>query len=242
MADMAEKLLALDTSTDVMSLAVAHGGRLWSRSLPGGAQSSATLLPQVLALLAEAGLRAQDLDAVVFGRGPGSFTGVRTACSVAQGLALGAGCPVLPVDTLLAVAEAARHQHGETRVLALLDARMDEIYAAYYEFESGVWRCEKGCVLISPENLVLQDWGDTAWAGNVWGPYGARLPAVPRSWTLLPCADALLRLAPSRLAAGQAVAPDLALPLYVRNKVAQTTAEREADKAARQLAPAQGQP
>lgn len=227
---MTEKLLALDTSTELMSIAITHGGRLWSSTLPGGAQSSGTLLPQVLALMAQAGLHMRDLDAVVFGRGPGSFTGVRTACSVAQGLALGAGCPVVPVDTLLAVAEEARHRHGDTRVLALLDARMDEIYAACYQFDGNEWLCEADCALISPEALAQSSWGDVSWAGNVWAPYGPRLPVVPRVRTLLPTAEALLRLAPGLLRKGLAVAPDLALPLYVRNKVAQTTAEREADK------------
>ena len=100
------KLLAFDTSTDRMSIALTDGARVWQHSGPGGALASTTLLPAILALLAEADLTLGQLDAVAFGRGPGSFTGLRTACSVAQGLAFGAnqgaGIPVLPIDTLRA--------------------------------------------------------------------------------------------------------------------------------------------
>ena len=127
-------VLAFDTSTEALSIAVGRwqGGvlRLWEHAGPGGAQASATLVPQAMALLGQAGIALRGLDAIAFGAGPGSFTGLRTACAVAQGLAFGAGVPVLPVDTLLAVAEEARHQHGCTQVLATLDARMDEVYVA----------------------------------------------------------------------------------------------------------------
>jgi tRNA threonylcarbamoyladenosine biosynthesis protein TsaB len=142
--------LAFDTSTDVLSLAVARGDRVWTQTLPGGAQASSGLIPAVLALLAEADLPLHSLTAIVFGRGPGSFTGLRTACAVAQGLAFGANVPVLPVDTLLAVAEEARWlqelagktQAGQTpecedlTVLTLLDARMDEVYSAAYRWQA----------------------------------------------------------------------------------------------------------
>jgi tRNA threonylcarbamoyladenosine biosynthesis protein TsaB len=245
------KLLAFDTSTEAMSIAVAHGAQLWQHAGAGGAQASGTLIPAIQALMAQAGLRFEELDAIAFGRGPGSFTGLRTACSVAQGLAFGASAKllpgasaqrgrsagaacelrVLPVDTLLAVAEQARFQHGVTRVRALLDARMDEIYLADYEFESNVWRSDAGLSLIRPENLRAR--AGWALAGNVFAAYGARLPAqdVPRLQAL-PMAAALLRLAPSLIAAGQAVSADQALPLYVRDKVAKTTHERAAERAA----------
>ena len=131
-------LLAFDTSTDTLSIAVQHGDGVWQHQGPGGAQASSALIPAVRALMAQAGLTFDTLDAVVFGRGPGSFTGLRTACAVAQGLAFGAkggqGVPVLPVDTLLAVAEEARQQHGCTHVVAVLDARMDEVYHARCEW------------------------------------------------------------------------------------------------------------
>ena len=106
------RLLAFDTSTDRLSVAVQHGDQRFTHDGEGGAQSSATLIPMVRALLARADLPLKSLDAIVFGRGPGSFTGLRTACAVAQGFAYGAGVPVLPVDTLLAVAQDARSRHG----------------------------------------------------------------------------------------------------------------------------------
>ena len=236
-------LLAFDTSTDTLSIAVRHGAQLWAHSGAGGAQASTTLIPAIRSLLAQAGLTFAQLDAVVFGRGPGSFTGLRTACAVAQGLAFGArgglGVPVLPVDTLLAVAEQARAEHGCTRVLATLDARMNEVYLAPFEWLSdaaagGRWSVPPDFGLCAPEAVAVPD-GWTL-AGNARAAYGERLaPGAPHVHTL-PTAQALLRLAPALLAAGSAVPADAALPRYIRDKVAQTTAEREA---ARRTAPAQ---
>ncbi len=231
-------LLAFDTSTDTLSIAVQRGDATWEHSGPGGAQASATLLPAIRALLAEAGLSFDTLDAVVFGRGPGSFTGLRTACSVAQGLAFGAGVPVLPIDTLLAVAEAARHAHGCTRVVAVLDARMDEVYTAPFEFQAdGTWRGGDDFGLCAPQSVAVPP-GHTV-AGNARAAYGERLAPDASHVFALPTAAALLRLAPARLAAGGAQPASEALPLYVRDKVAQTTAERLAAKqaAAAALAP-----
>lgn len=237
-------LLAFDTSTDMMSVAVQRGARdagamlaateVWQHTGPGGAQTSAHLIPMIQALMAQAGLQFGDLDAIIFGRGPGSFTGLRTACAVAQGLAFGAKVKVLPVDTLLAVAEQARFEHASARatwqVLALLDARMDEMYAASYEFDRGQWTPVMGCRLIQAEDPVLQ--GACALAGNVFSAYGARLPDLALRLHALPTASALLRLAPALLDAGAAVAADQALPIYIRDKVAKTTQERAAEKAA----------
>jgi tRNA threonylcarbamoyladenosine biosynthesis protein TsaB len=232
-------LLAFDTSTERLSAAVQRGAARWRYDGAGGPQASHTLIPGLLDLLAQAGLALADLDALVFGRGPGSFTGLRTACAVAQGLAYGAALPVLPVDTLLAVAEAARGKSpGATRVLALLDARMNEVYAAACLWTDGAWQTANGMTVGAPEALALPG-GDTPtadWmlAGNIFAPpadYGERLPpplrALPRI-EALPTADALLDLAPARLAQGLAVAARDALPLYIRDKVALTTAERSA--------------
>ena len=149
-------LLAFDTSTEAMSIAVARGGAVLEFQGPGGARSSTELIPQVLALMAQAELALPELDAVVFGSGPGSFTGLRTACSVAQGLALGAGLPVLPVETLMAVAEDARRLTGADDVLAVLDARMDEVYAARYRHDGALWQREGEIALCAPEALP---WG-----------------------------------------------------------------------------------
>ncbi len=229
-------LLAFDTSTEQLSVAVQRAdGQRFARQGAGGAQASAALIPAVLALLAQAGLALADLRAIVFGRGPGSFTGLRTACSVAQGLAFGAGVPVLPVDTLLAVAEAARRSGqlppGAARVLALLDARMSEVYSAAYLHDGTAWMAQGAITVGPPEALIVPAGDGWVLAGNAFTEYGERLPAalakLPRI-EALPTADALLGLAPALLAAGQAVPAAQALPLYIRDKVAQTTAERAA--------------
>ncbi len=225
-------LLAFDTSTERLSIAVQRDGRRWTHEGAGGAQASAALIPAALALLADAGLALGGLRAIVFGRGPGSFTGLRTACSVAQGLAFGAGVPVLPVDTLLAVAEDARLAHGAPRVLALLDARMDQVYAAPWAWAAGAgWAAQGDTVVCAPEALAPLAGAGWALAGNAFAAYGERLPGPLRALPRLPAAPsaaALLSLAPALLAAGRAVPAEQALPLYVRDKVAQTTAERAA--------------
>ena len=231
-------LLAFDTSTERMSIALQRGtgdvATLWQHSAAGGALTSTHLIPEIQRLMAQAQLGFDALDAIVFGAGPGSFTGLRTACSVAQGLAFGAGVPVLPVDSLLAVAEDARMHLGSPAslsVTALLDARMDELYAASYRFESGAWTTTKGFSLIHPEDLVCD--GDAVLVGNVFAAYGTRLnDAGAQRVEALPTAAAMLRLAPALLAAGAAVPPEHALPTYIRDKVAQTTLERAAIKLA----------
>jgi tRNA threonylcarbamoyladenosine biosynthesis protein TsaB len=229
------KFLAFDTSTEALSVAVRCGDRVFSRNGAGGAQASSSLIPLIQDLLAEAGLAMAELDAIAFGRGPGSFTGLRTACSVAQGLGFGAGVPLLPIDTLHAVAEEARHRFGATRVVALLDARMDQLYAAHYDFGQPAQATEPDTEprLMSPEQVqVPPGW---VLAGNVFSAYGDRLPAAATRHEALPGAEAMLRLVPELLAAGRAVAPAQAWPLYVRDKVAQTTQERAAFKAAQAL-------
>ena len=230
-------LLAFDTSTDTLSIAVQHGDAVWQHTGAGGAQASAALIPAIQRLLAEAGLGFDTLDAIVFGRGPGSFTGLRTACAVAQGLAFGArngqGTPVVPVDTLLAVAEEARHQHGCTQVLAVLDARMNEVYSTHCTWQEATrqWSTDADFGLCAPEALTLTDAALWTVAGNAQAAYGERLLPQARHVAALPTATALLRLAPALLAAGAAVPASEALPRYIRDKVAQTTAEREALRA-----------
>nr|WP_319564076.1 tRNA (adenosine(37)-N6)-threonylcarbamoyltransferase complex dimerization subunit type 1 TsaB [uncultured Rhodoferax sp.] len=231
-------LLAFDTSTERMSIALQRGtgdtAMRWQHDAPGGALTSTHLIPEIQRLMALAGLQFGDLSAIVFGAGPGSFTGLRTACSVAQGLGFGAAVPVLPVDTLLAVAQDAHQQLGAPErlaVTAMLDARMDELYTASYLFESGQWTCIKRYSLISPESLQCD--ADHVLAGNVFAEYGERLPhGGQQRVPALPTAQALLRLAPALLAAGAAVSAEQALPTYIRDKVAQTTQERLAAKLA----------
>jgi tRNA threonylcarbamoyladenosine biosynthesis protein TsaB len=262
------RLLAIETSTDTVSVALGHGGLgapdepIWQHTGPGAAQASLTLLPVIGSLLAQAGWQLAELDALVFARGPGSFTGLRTACAVVQGLAYGArsakwpeGLPVLPIDTLAVLAEEARFLQTEAglpaprRIAALLDARMGEMYVGAYRCVDGALVEQQPTRLCAPGELA--GWWRSVWAddrapsedvnvavsgggaddllaGNVFEAYGAQFSDLPgRRQLALPTARALLRLAPTALAGGAAVNAHQALPLYVRDKVAQTTAERE---------------
>lgn len=246
-ASLPMNLLALDTSTDTLSIAVARGSQRWLHSGAGGAQSSSQLLPAVRALMAEASLAFTELDAIVFGRGPGSFTGLRTACAISQGLAFAASSqgrqvPVLPVDTLMAVAEEARLQHGCTQVLACIDARMDEVYSAAYTYADAdaQWLLQTELTVGPPQDVPAIS-GFTV-AGNAQAPYGDRLLPTLAHVHAMPTASALLNLAPALLAQGHAVAAQDALPLYIRDKVAKTTAEREAIKASQHAVPEQAAP
>jgi len=249
------KLLAFDTSTEILSVAVcrptAAGTQIWEYSGAGGAKASTDLIATVMDLLRQADMPLQTLDASCFGAGPGSFTGLRTACSVAQGLAFGANVPVLPVDTLMAVAETARMQmslqmdtphraEAPLEIIALLDARMDEMYAARYAFDGAQWSTLEPSHLVRPDAFALPVHTrgadvPNAVAGNVFAVYGDRLAAAMGGTpqvAALPTATAMLHLAPTLLAQGLAVTAAEALPLYIRDKVAQTTAERMAAKAA----------
>ena len=230
--------LAFDTATEHLSIALLAHGRTWSYEGPGGAQASTTLLPAIQVLLSEAGIVLHDLDAIAFGRGPGAFTGLRTACSVAQGLALGADKPVLPVDSLLCVAEDARGLAAPDRaddVWVTMDARMGEIYAAHAVFEDGHWRSVVEPWLCTPQTLNAR-WRERpprAVAGSALAVFGDQLDtaAADRFPQALPRASAMLSLAADLWLRGAAVDAALALPHYVRDKVAQTTAERAAVRA-----------
>ena len=233
------KLLALETSTDRLSVAVQNGEATWTFDGAGGAKSSATLIPAVMNLLQQAQLSLRDLNAIAFGRGPGAFTGLRTACAVAQGLALGADLPVLPIDTLLCLAEAAR-AHAE-RVMVLMDARMQQVYGAAYEWQDTQWHCIQTPQLLNPSEVRLP----ATWQGHQCVIAGNALIAAElhhrlqhvqteqvMSVELWPQALPMLRLAQMSWLRGEAVDADQALPLYVRDQVALTTAERLALKAA----------
>ena len=223
-------LLAFDTSTDTLFIAIQRGDQLWQHQAAGGANSSATLIPAIQEGLQALGMQLSDLKAIVFGHGPGSFTGLRTSCAIAQGLAFGAGLPLLPIDTLLAVAEEARHQHGCTDVMAVLDARMSEVYHAGYRWADGSWNATQELGLSAPE--ALESPAHSVIVGNAQAAYPDRLAPAAQHLTALPTATALLRLAPGLIADGHLIGASYALPLYIRDKVAKTTAEREAERQA----------
>ena len=220
-------ILALETSTELGSCALWRDGDIVERLCPPGQSHSETLLPLVRELLGESGLKVAQLDAIAFGVGPGAFTGLRVACGIAQGLAVAANIPLVPVTSLEAMAELT----GAEQVLALLDARMGEVYAGSYR------RCTDGYALQgeirvwSPANVPLPTAAGWLICGNAPSAYPelqARIVAagLPIHPGILPTAAALARLAAPRAARGEGIDAALAAPLYIRDKVAKTVAER----------------
>ncbi len=242
-------LLALDSSTEHMALALLGQGHAAFLDADGGAQASQRMVPDALALLKQAGVALADVDAVGFGRGPGAFTGLRTACSVAQGLAFGAGKPVLALDSLMLVAEDARQQleaesaesgktphaapsAGPIEVWVAMDARMNQIYVGRYRWDGERWTTLLAPALTDPEPLqaLWRDEAPTLVAGSALGAFALDTGAARRFPVAVSRARALGALAQQAFDAGLAEDAAHALPLYVRDKVALTTAEREAAK------------
>jgi tRNA threonylcarbamoyladenosine biosynthesis protein TsaB len=230
------RLLALDTATDQLAVAVVAGEHDVCAQEAGGARASQRLLPMVFELLQAAGLQAAQLDAVAFGRGPGAFTGLRTATSVAQGLALGIGCPVLPIDSLMIVAEDARARHGASDLWVAMDARMDEVYAGAYRFDGQRWqvRHEPALFTLPALHALWQTEALQAVAGSALAVFGERLLCgdarrIDEAGT--DRAAALACLARAAWAQGAAIDAAQALPVYLRDKVALTTVERAAARA-----------
>ncbi|RKP54631.1 tRNA (adenosine(37)-N6)-threonylcarbamoyltransferase complex dimerization subunit type 1 TsaB [Pararobbsia silviterrae] len=238
-------LLALDTSTEFCSVALGVAphrdatafSSVHVRHEATGSVSSTRLLPAVGEVLDEAGVMLADCDAIAFGAGPGSFTGLRTATGAAQGLAFGAARPVIPVSTLMACAEAARTRDtGAACVLVAMDARMDEAYWAIYAWsdDDGDWRVVSAPALARADAIVAPDTRFTL-AGNAYAAFGARLGAAAQAASIdaeaLPHAASIASIALRAWRRGAAIDPALAAPEYIRDKVAQTTAEREAARA-----------
>lgn len=231
-------LLAFDTSTERLALALVRGDAVDLLDEPGGARASARLIPAALELLRARGLAPRDVDAFAFGRGPGAFTGLRTACAVAQGFAFGTGRPVLPIDSLAVVAEDARAQLGVTVVESLwvaMDARMDEVYAARFAHDGSGWTTTAAPALYTLGALNAR-WRESAprvVAGTAIAAFADRLALgdARRVGAERSRAAALARLAQAAWRGGHALPAHEALPLYLRDKVALTTAEREARRA-----------
>lgn len=220
-------ILAIETSTELASAALLRGDQVIAGEASGVQTHSQTILPIVQRLLAQAGIALAECDAVAFGAGPGSFTGVRTACGIAQGLAFGAGLPVIPVVTLQAMAQACREATGAPDVLAVLDARMNEVYWAQYRF-AGQWQAIIEPTL-SPASAVSPS-GDVVACGNGLSAYPSAFENrrfAKDGWPLLmPHATGIARLAAIAFAEARTVTPRDAQPFYLRNKVALTTSER----------------
>lgn len=239
---MLPPLLVFDSATDRLAVALVAYGRRFTADESGAERASARLLPVVSRLLAEAGLGVADLAAIGYGRGPGAFTGLRAACAIAQGLALARGLPVVPVDTLAAVAEDAfqRAVHAglappeDLRVVQ--DARMGEVYAARWRRADAGWLAAEPPELLSPEAWnARQRQSPAAWVvGSALDALGDRLEPgdAHRDPRAVPSAAALAACMHEAWARGATVPPAQALPLYVRDKVAETTAERAERRAA----------
>ena len=233
-------ILALDTSSEWCSAALWRSGAVIAREQLAGQRHSELILPMVDAVLAEASLALSRLDAIAFGAGPGSFTGLRIACGVTQGLALGADVPVVPVGTLEALAEAS----DAPRAICALDARMGEIYHAAYAREGEQWAVVHAPSLCRPD-AVPEVAGD-GWAGcgsgfavhpeTLAARYAGQMSVVRGD--LFPHAAAMASIAARAVTRGNVLDPALAAPLYVRNKVALTVDERRSAQLAAGVRPA----
>ena len=220
-------LLALDTSSEFLSLALQLGDKSFTHYQNAGQASSQLVLPQIQALMDSANIKLTDLDGIAFGAGPGAFTGVRVACGVAQGLGFGANLPVVGVNTLLALAQAS----GEDKVIACLDARMGEIYHAAFVRENGEWIELSKTIVCKPEDAPVLE-GVWAGVGSGWAAYGEVLSTIYAQNlnqvlpNVTPTAEAILQLSAPIFAAGSAKPASEAAPIYIRNRVALTTLER----------------
>lgn len=226
-------ILAIETSADIASAALLHNGVVTSRESEGVTTThSQTILPMVQALLSDSGVALSACDAIAFGAGPGSFTGVRTACGIAQGLAFGADLPLLPTVTLLALAQSCRERSGAADVLAIIDARMGEVYWAQYRF-ADAWQIVVPPTLSAPADVVPV--GEVTACGNGLKAYPkdfASRPFFSETWMdLMPHAMQIATLGAIAFVQGTSVKAEVAEPLYLRNKVALTTSERAAKAA-----------
>lgn len=222
-------ILAIETSNEFASAALLRDGKLSFIDIPSAETHSEASLPAMQRLLGDAGIALQDCDAIAFGCGPGAFTGVRTACGLVQGMAYGADLPVVPVVTLEAMALAAAAQHGDADFLCLLDARMKEMYAAVCRVRNQTVTVMIAPVLTAIDAALLSDWlAQYPSLVLALGP-GLDVPEAAASCPLVharPHAADVARIGIQRFLSGQTVSAAEAEPLYLRNKIALTTAER----------------
>lgn len=218
------KLLALDTSTEACSVALQVGTDILTLDEVCPQQHSKRILPMVQQLLSQTGISLNMLDGIVFGRGPGSFTGVRIGVGVTQGLAFGADVPVYGVSTLAAMAQAAQRLYAAKQVIAAIDARMAEVYIGSFILQNGLMQPLSSEVAIKPQDISGFDLsGEVHAVGTGWQTYAEALlqkqPAVIADDILYPSAQDMLTLALPAFAAGQFIAAELAEPVYVRDDV-----------------------
>ena len=226
------KVLAIDTATEACSAALYLDGEINQQYRVAPREHSHIILPMIDQLLAESGTRVSDLDALAFGRGPGSFMGVRIAAGVVQGIAFAWDLPVVPVSTLAAIAQTANAGSGARKVLSAIDARMNEVYWAACKLD------EQGCMqivgaehVIAPDQVSRPDEGGWTGAGSGWSAYGDMLKAAVGAEVLsgrmdgcLPTAESIVKLAVAEYNAGGRVAAAQAVPVYLRDNVAKKSA------------------
>jgi tRNA threonylcarbamoyladenosine biosynthesis protein TsaB len=222
-------LLAVETSTELCSVALLRGDELFVEEAVAENRHSEMLVPMIRRLLERSRLRVSQMDAFGFGQGPGSFTGIRIACGIVQGLAFAARRPVVPVPSLLALAE----QSNEGRVIAALDARMDEAYLAAYARHGDDWDEVIAPRLAARDALPPLPGPRWAATGSGFDRFDWLREAYRESIEMrfegdLPRARSVARIAARRLARGGGIAAEQAAPLYLRDKVALTTEERQA--------------
>ncbi|WP_188015344.1 tRNA (adenosine(37)-N6)-threonylcarbamoyltransferase complex dimerization subunit type 1 TsaB [Vibrio harveyi] len=224
---MSAKILAIDTATENCSVALLVNDRVISRSEVAPRDHTKKVLPMVDEVLKEAGLTLQDLDALAFGRGPGSFTGVRIGIGIAQGLAFGADLPMIGVSTLAAMAQASYRLHGATDAAVAIDARMGEVYwARYTRQENGEWAGVDAECVIPPARLAEEAQADDkTWtkAGTGWDAYQEDLGKLPFHVTsgdvLYPDSQDIVILAELELKKGNTVPVEESSPVYLRDNV-----------------------
>jgi len=226
------KILALDTSTEYLSLALWLEGKTHTRHLLAGQSHSQRILPLLDELFNEAEVSVNELDGIAFGAGPGSFTGLRIGCGVAQGLAFGANLPVAGISTLLAMA----HANGSEKVMVCLDARMGEIYLAAFIKKGDTWDEVIATSLSKPDAMPPLAGDGWVGVGNGWAIYSEQLKTCYGSQITQVFPDAypqaveIAALARPLFEAGLGQAAAEAAPIYIRNKVAFKTGERELAK------------
>ncbi|MFM5340411.1 tRNA (adenosine(37)-N6)-threonylcarbamoyltransferase complex dimerization subunit type 1 TsaB [Aeromonas veronii] len=220
------KILAVDTATEACSAALLVGDKLFSRWEEAPRDHTRKILPMVQAVLEDAGISLSDLDAIAFGRGPGSFTGVRIGISVAQGLAFGAGVPLIGISTLAAMAQGAYRLDGAEQVLTAIDARMNEVYFGRYELIDGRMQLVGDEVVSEPAALVDVRGklaSPVTCVGTGFETYGETLSGLADelavSQVRFPAAEDMLPLARAAWLAGEAVPVEQATPVYLRDKV-----------------------
>lgn len=223
------RILAIDTATEACSAALWNTGEICAHFELCPREHTQRILPVVQEILSQSGVTLAELDALAFGRGPGSFTGVRIGIGIAQGLALGAELPMIGVSTLATMAQGAFRKSGATRVLAAIDARMGEVYwAEYVRDEQGIWHGEESEAVLKPEAVkdrLMQLSGEWVTVGTGW-PAWPELAADATHLTitdgevLLPAAEDMLPIAVYLLEQGKIVAVEKAEPKYLRNEVA----------------------